>query len=234
MSVVVSTRDDGDFNLEANPHPIVLQRCRGLIDRPWTLLSERHGVQAVEIAEPGAGFGAVGDIVTTALTETVVGVWVGDCAPVALWSDAGRIAAVHAGWRGLVAGVLDRAVETLAGPAGPGRVESGRVESGPARGGDGDLYAFVGPTIGPCCYEFGETDLAQVAAAVGATHEQIARVETDGALSLDVVAAVRAALERRGVSVSADGRCTGCDLDLYSHRRRSESGRHVLGVWRSG
>lgn len=224
MSVVLSTRRDGDFNLEAHPHRVVLERCRRLVDQPWTLVAERHGVQAVEITEPGGGVGAVGDIVTTALTDAVVGVWVGDCAPVALWSDAGRLAAVHAGWRGVVAGVLDRAVEHVAGAT---RAGSGR--SGAAR-----LQAFVGPTIGPCCYEFGEADLARVAHSVGATDEQISRIDTEAMLSLDMVAAVRAGLERRSVAVDVDGRCTGCDLNFYSHRRRSESGRHVMGVWRCG
>lgn len=218
----MSRRDDGDFNLETNPHPIVLERCHGLIDRPWTLLSERHGIEAVDIAEPGGCFGAVGDIVCTGLADAVVGVWVGDCAPVALWTDTGRIAAVHAGWRGLAAGVLDRAVEVLVG-------DDDRV--GP---GAGQLYGFIGPTIGPCCYEFGGTDLARVAAAVGATCDQIAGVDIDGAVSLDVVAAVGVALERSGVVVVSDGRCTGCDLDFHSYRRRGESGRQVLGVWRSG
>ena len=217
IHVVVSNRHDGDFNLERAPHHDVQQRCRELIDLPWTLLAECHGVGAVDIAEPGGDFGATGDIVTTSLLDAVVGVWVGDCAPVAVWSQTGRIAAVHAGWRGIAAGVLDRAVEAIG-------ADGTRDSAG--------LQAFVGPTIGPCCYEFGATDLLGIADAVGGTVDQIAAVDSNDRMSLDVVAAVRLALGRLGVAVEVDGRCTGCDLDFFSYRRRRESSRHVLGVWR--
>lgn len=215
--MVVSSREDGDFNLETYPHRVVQQRCRGLVDLPWTLLSECHGVDAVDVVGSGECFGAAGDIATTSLVDTVVGVWVGDCAPVALWSRTGRIGAVHAGWRGIVAGVLDRAVEAVVadGPDAPG-----------------DLHAFVGPTIGPCCYEFGAAELVGVAEAVGGSADRIAALDSNDRMSLDVVAAVRIALGRLGVAVEVDGRCTGCDEDLFSYRRRRESGRHVLGVWR--
>jgi YfiH family protein len=217
VRVAVSSRDDGDFNLETTTHHVVQQRCRRLVDLPWTLLAESHGVDALDIVEPGGCFGAAGDIVTTSLTDTVVGVWVGDCAPIAVWNQTGRIGAVHAGWRGIVAGVLDRAVDAV--------VADG---SDAAEG----LQAFVGPTIGPCCYEFGATDLIGVAQAVGGSVDQIAAVDSNDRVSLDVVAAVRIALGRLGVAVVVDGRCTGCDEDLFSYRRRRESARHVIGVWR--
>ena len=72
-----------------------------------------------------------------------------DCLPVALGAD-GAVAMVHAGWRGLAAGVLEegvRAVRELGGD-------------------DGDLVAVIGPGAGPCCYEVGE----EVHAAFGGAH----------------------------------------------------------------
>jgi YfiH family protein len=218
VNVVSSTLTDGDFNLERLGVPEVRERCQALVALPWTLAAERHGVEVVEVEHPGGGFGSVGDIVATSLRGAVVGVWVGDCAPVMLWSGAGRVVAAHAGWRGIARGVLDRALESLVGRDGP----AGR-----------DLGAYIGPCIGPCCYRFGDRDLERVALGAQVSVDQIAALDSDGHRALDVRRAVRAVLDRWGVEVSLDERCTGCDPSLFSHRRRSDVERQVVGVWRA-
>jgi copper oxidase (laccase) domain-containing protein len=107
--------------------------------------------------------------------------------------------------------VLERAVEAL-GPLDPG-----------------PLTAVLGPCIHPECYEFGEEDLARVAAAVGGA----ARATTAaGAPALDVPAAVSAVLRRLGVAVAnVDAPCTACDPDHWSFRAGGDLERQGMAVW---
>lgn len=125
-------------------------------------------------------------------------VLVADCVPLVLVTrDA--VAAVHCGWRGVVAGVIDRALEALRGSA-----EGSEVR------------AAIGPGIGVCCYEVGE----EVRAAFQrAGHDQ----EVLPAGRLDLALAVRRVLECHGVdphAIAAAGLCTSCNPELFfSHRR---------------
>ena len=95
-----------------------------------------------------------------------VAVWAADCAPVALVGRRGTIAMVHAGWRGLAAGVLDVAVRAV-------------------NDADGSVVAAVlGPTIGPCCYEFSAADISGVGAGVGAADPILVSTKFTGRLIL--------------------------------------------------
>jgi YfiH family protein len=97
------------------------------------------GVLLVDGTPPGP---AEADILVSTDRRMGVAVQTADCAPVLLADLRGRgVAAVHAGWRGLAAGVLPKGVRALAERAG----------CRPA-----DLVAAVGPCIGPCCYEVGD------------------------------------------------------------------------------
>ncbi|MDJ0767554.1 MAG: laccase domain-containing protein, partial [Ilumatobacter sp.] len=121
-------------------------------------------------------------------------------------------AVVHAGWRGLAAGVVDAAFAAFRGP----------VE-----------WAVLGPSIGACCYEFGAADLELVARGVHADPAGIAGVTALGTPALDVARAVGAACGHHGVEIEAVGGCTGCTFDGFSHRTRGELGRHVVVAWRA-
>lgn len=215
--VAVTERADGDVNPE-RVDPVVLRRRQlELTDRPWVMLDEVHGtaVYAVDAAtdrsRPIAGRG---DVLLSEQTDDVLAIWAGDCAPIALVGTDGttRVLA-HAGWRGLAGGVLDVAVAAL--------------ESA----GTTVAFAVLGPCIHACCYEFGAADLELVAAGVGVETEAVAGTTAWGTDALDVPAAVRAGLLRRGVVLDAIGVCTGCDDRFHSHRRRGESGRHALVSW---
>jgi polyphenol oxidase len=188
------------------------RRRRELVDLPWTMLDQQHGTEVVEVDAPGERDGRVGDVLVTSLSSTVLGVWAGDCAPVVLVSDSATVA-VHAGWRGLAAGVIDVAVTAL-GPA-----------TTPAR-------AFLGPCIGPCCYEFDPADLVSVAGGVAVSEQELTATTTWGTSSLDVPAAVSGALARHGIPLDRSAECTGCDPRYFSHRRRNDLERHVVAVWK--
>jgi copper oxidase (laccase) domain-containing protein len=114
---------------------------------------------------------------------------------------AARLAVAHAGWRGLVAGVLEAAAE--------------RVGAG--------FRAAVGPGAGPCCYAVGDDVAGELEARFGAG------VVADG--RADLAACARRALERAGAAeVVSCGLCTICDAArFHSHRRDGDgSGRQAV------
>ena len=188
-------------------------RRRAVVDAPWTWLRQVHGDTVVSVAAPGGEAGTKADASVTAASDCVLAVLAADCAPVALVSNGGVVAAAHAGWRGLVAGVLERAVDAVRN-----------------LGGSGDLKAVLGPCIHAECYQFGAADLAVVAAELG---DGVRATAADGHPALDVPAAVRASLRRAGVTAVDDvGVCTACSDDYFSWRARGELARQAMVVWR--
>ncbi len=181
-----------------------------MIDLEWTQLDQNHGVGVVRVDRPGDGDGAIGDIAISSTDNAVLGCWVGDCAPVVLIGARSEFAVVHAGWRGLAAGVIQKALEAFDEPV---------------------VAALLGPAIGPCCYEFGASDLELVAAGVGADPALLSSATTVGALALDVRAAVRSACGDLDLQVLAG--CTGCEFPGFSHRSRRDPQRHVVAVWQN-
>lgn len=184
-----------------------------MIDLPWTMTDQQHGTEVVRVDVPGAGDGVCGDIAITELDDAVLGCWAADCAPLVMLGTDDEFAVVHAGWRGLAAGVVDAAFAAFREPV---------------------AEVVLGPAIGPCCYEFGDDDLAAVAAGVHTDAASVRSVTSDGRPALDVPAAVAAAVRPHGLELSIIGRCTGCAHDGYSHRVRRDPQRHVVAAWRPG
>lgn len=203
-----TTRADGDLAVGAAG---VAGRRAAAVELPWTWLSQVHGAEVVTVTRPGEHAGAAADAAVTAEPGSVVAVQVADCAPVVLLAD-GVVGVAHAGWRGLVAGVLPAAVAAMRA-----------VGAGP-------VQALLGPCIHPGCYEFGEAALAEVVAGLGPA---VAGRTTAGAPALDVPAAVAASLA--GVDVPLDASsstCTACHpAALWSHRARADSGRQAALAW---
>jgi polyphenol oxidase len=132
---------------------------------------------------------------------------VADCLPIAVAGD-GAVAVLHAGWRGLAAGVIAAGVQAIR-----------------QLGARGDLSAAIGPGAGPCCYEVGDE-----------VHAAFAHVpEVHRGANVDLKAIARRQLNRAGVGVIADiGLCTICSDPalLFSHRRdRGVTGRQAGVVW---
>jgi YfiH family protein len=135
-------------------------------------------------------------------------VFTADCLPVLLAGD-GAVAAVHAGWKGLAAGIVEEGVRAVR-----------------ELGGDGPVHALVGPSARGCCYEVGEEVQAEFTA-------YDARV---GERNLDLAAIARAKLAAAGAEAVHDvGLCTMCEPELFfSHRRdRGVTGRQAGLVWRT-
>lgn len=209
--VTVTERDDGDVHPLRVPADELEIRQRRLTTTPWTMLDQVHGVGVVAAPRRGSWAPVVGrgDVLIAQEPRRPLAVWAADCAPIVLVGP-GAIAVVHAGWRGLAAGVVAVAVAAV------------RAH------GAGELHAVVGPCVRGCCYEFGAEQRVAVAAGVGVAPESLATTTLAGRPGLDLPTVVAAACERHLVSVDLDGSCTGCDTRFFSHRVRAEAERHAV------
>ncbi|MFP5254339.1 MAG: polyphenol oxidase family protein [Acidimicrobiia bacterium] len=164
----------------------------------------------VVVTRPGEHAGAAADAAVTAVPGCTLVVRTADCPPIVLLGD-GAVGVVHAGWRGLVAGVVEAAVSALRDTT------------------DGPLEARLGPCIHPCCYEFGGPDRAEVVARVGPAAES---TTTWGTPAVDLPAAVAAELARLGVALDEPSPgCTACGGRWWSHRARQEPQRIATAAW---
>ncbi|MCJ7439333.1 MAG: polyphenol oxidase family protein [Acidimicrobiia bacterium] len=176
----------------------------------WCWLRQVHGTTVVAAeAVAGAGEPPDADAAVTAVAGLPLVVLTADCAPVALACD-NAVAVAHAGWPGLLNGVLEAAVTRLRS-----------IGRGPVR-------AVLGPCVHPARYEFGRGDLDRMVARLGPEVESRTDIDTP---ALDVPAAVRAALGRVEVTVVDDvDVCTSASSDHFSHRRDGRTGRQGLVV----
>jgi YfiH family protein len=188
------------------------------------VVKQVHGDRVVEAVKAGPDTEA--DALWTDLPGTAVGVRTADCLPILIEDPRGRVAAVHAGWRGVIAGIAARTIEQL-------------VECG---GRIAELKIAIGPCIQRCCFEVDGDLPERFEAAFGAS--VIHRPGSDAALSgatsnaagkqrvhLDLPRAVQQTLAKLGVPeghVVALPHCTMCDGRFFSHRReRGITGRHL-------
>lgn len=208
---VATERGDGDVHPERVTLTALAQRQVAITGHRWTMVDEVHGTAVHHSGDrdPDRAMVAVADVIVTDDERRHVAVWAADCAPVVLFDSTGRVIVAHAGWRGLSAGVIDVAVAEATGP----------------------IIAVLGPCIHPCCYEFGQRELDQVATGVGVAATAIASTTRTGRLALDVPRAVERALARHGIALEMSGACTGCDERWYSHRVRGDTGRHAVVAW---
>lgn len=175
----------------------------------WACLNQVHGTDVVSFDSPDTEPDADASV-TTAVGLPLV-ILTADCAPLAIVAD-GAVAAVHAGWAGLEAGVVERAVEAVRAVA------------------PGPLRAVLGPCIHPERYEFGAELLERLVTRFGT---DVAAVTREGTPALDIPAAVRIALQSAGVDVLDDvGICTASSADYFSYRRDGATGRQAMLVVR--
>ena len=140
-------------------------------------------------------------------------IFTADCVPVLLGEPAGATAALHAGWRGLAAGILGKGVSLFDDPV--------------------QLTAWIGPAIGACCYEVDDDVALAVARTCDASVVRPGRRERP---HLDLERAARLQLQVAGVrDVRVMRCCTRCDSAWHSYRREGPGqGRNHAFIWRSG
>lgn len=207
VEICITDRHDGDFRVDGPAEELAESR-RAVFSGEWTWLRQVHGAEVVDVTTPGGGAGTEADGSVTELADAVLCIQTADCVPVVLVGD-GVLGVAHAGWRGLVDGVVERTVEA---------VRSKR---------DGPIRAMIGPCIRPDHYAFGLADIERVEAAVGG----VVRAATlDGTPALDMAGGVRMVLERAGVTDIDDLGLDTADERWFSHRVRRDTGRQVTAA----
>jgi hypothetical protein len=178
-----------------------------------------HGAAVATLRDDGRLGTAEADGVVSAQPGRPIGIVTADCVPLLLASPGGAcVAAVHAGWRGLAAGVVARSAEALAALAGVA------VPS---------LVAVIGPHIGPCCYEVDAPVIDALSVRLGDAVEGETQPTRPGHARIDLAALAALDLARAGLASASTGRiegaCTRCDpARFHSYRRDGErAGRLV-------
>lgn len=213
----VSAAPYDSFNLAAHVEddPVAVaknrERLLSLLGCRPAWLQQVHGV-AVAHADPERVDEA--DASWTATPGVACTVMTADCLPVLFCDRAGtRVAAAHAGWRGLANGVLETTLDALA-------VEPEQT------------LVWLGPAIGPQAFEVG----AEVREAFVSTHAQAASAFVPSVnasrFMADIYQLARIRLAARGISaVYGGGFCTVTDSRFYSYRRAAQTGRFASLIW---
>ncbi len=199
----------GDDTTSVRTNRARLLDALGLDPAAVAWATQVHGAQVLAPRAPGLA--GTGDGLVTKSPAIVLVVGAADCLSLLAWDRAGRaVAAIHAGWRGLVAGVVPQAIAALE------RFSVDRSE----------LAVALGPRIGPCCFTVGP-DVADLFAP-----QFVRRV--DGRATIDLAAAARDQLHAAGVDPARlrdVGDCTACGPATYfSHRRDAGRTGRAWGV----
>ena len=187
------------------------RRAAALFGRPLEALNTCYQVHSAVVVVADAPFGAgspQGDGVATRTPDLICGALAADCAPVLIADgEAGMVAAVHAGWRGALGGVIAAAVEAMTA-----------LGASPAR-----MVAAVGPCIGPASYEVGE-EFRSAFVAVSSDYARFFQGgEARGKYRFDLPAFALSRLEQAGIAA-----CEWIGHDTYAAPALFFSNRRAL------
>ena len=194
---------------------IPVQRRAGMPKSTW-LLSVRqvHGKDALVVDRPLSAddrFAGEWDALVTDRPGVMVAVRTADCVPVLVHDRKRRVvAAIHAGWRGAVAGIVPRTIALMVS----------RFGSQPA-----NFRVSIGPSAGACCYEVDEPVINRLTdARLG--NDEVLQDRPDGKVHLDLKVLIREQVKVTGVSpasITVVNLCTIChDALFFSYRREGK------------
>ncbi|MBI5598104.1 MAG: peptidoglycan editing factor PgeF [Deltaproteobacteria bacterium] len=179
-----------------------------------------HGDNVVTVESSGArDYTSVeADAIITAVQGAAVGVLTADCLPILIFDPGKRAAAaVHAGWRGTVRRVAERAVCTM--------IEKFGSDAG-------GLRASLGPSIGPCCYVVGKDVTDEFKKAFGRDAERYVKAEGRDSARVDIRGANMLLLKEAGLreeNIGVENICTSCRNDVFFSYRKDgkDTGRQL-------
>lgn len=193
--------DSLNLALSVGDDPDAVERNRALVADAFgyegsgpALARQVHGAELIEV--PGGCSGVMGeaDVLATSARDQSIAILTADCTPVVVWGERG-VAIAHAGWRGLVAGAIERSVEWV----------------GAARA------AWVGPCIRACCYEVGP-EVIEAFERKGLPIADASHVDPRDA-------SIHVLQESGVTAVAATDICTYENPNFYSYRRDGVTGR---------
>lgn len=194
----------------------------GVPDLAVQWVRQVHGTAVFRAGEKVVQPAPEADAIYTATPRLALAVLTADCLPVLFCShDGTEIAVAHAGWRGLLAGVLESTVRSF-------------------RTAPEALAAWLGPAIGPCHFEVG-SEVRSAFAAAATVQEQVATLaafqpgQVPEKWLADLYALARLRLQRAGLLVvSGSAACTICNHDrFYSYRLQPVTGRFATLIART-
>jgi YfiH family protein len=196
----------------------LLERFDGNVRLQW--LEQVHGTDVVEATVVDATEVIRADACYSSQPGIACCVTTADCLPVLITNKTGdMVAGVHAGWRGLSAGILERTLE--------------KFSCSPD-----DIFVWFGPAIGPCHFEVGadvkKAYLTNASNEIGLMLEEcFVPTEIPGKFMANLYGLAKIKLSQFGVTNISGGEfCTFCDeSNFYSYRRQSETGRMVSLIY---
>lgn len=198
LNLSLSVGDDEDAVVENRRRAAA---AAGFSIERLALMKQVHGCAVLSAGPGAAGVVGEGDGLITSEAGAVVGVLTADCAPVLL-ARPGTVGAAHAGWRGLVCGIVEATLDRMGGAE----------------------RAWIGPSIRACCYEVGPD-------VIDAFRSRSLPVADERHVDPPAAAAEllrREGVER----VDIAGACTYCDRSFFSYRRDGVTGRQGAFIWR--
>ncbi len=189
---------DGDIGNDFDARAI-LSGALGVSDT-WATVRQVHGKAVVQVSDPGDSGDA--DAIWTTEPGLPVAVFTADCFGVVMTAP-GAVGVAHAGWKGVLAGVV------------------GELRSTMARHGHVPTRAGIGPGIGPCCFEVG--------AEVRGEFTNDGEMTTWGTTSVDLPGSILRQLE--GIETWVSNECTYHDDGWFSHRREAQPDRLAAVGW---
>lgn len=214
------------LHVEDSPPSVLNNRQVLAVDMGWrrspVWLKQVHGNQTLTLtpdcdALKNQAAEATADAVYTNMLKVPCVVLTADCLPILVYSRVTQeVAAIHAGWRGLVAGVIESALSNFNAPSQ-------------------ELSVWLGPAIGPDYFEVGgevrQCFLHQYAYLTPVFKAQTVHELADKWL-MDIYAAAKLIIQSCGVSeIHGGGFCTYSDDRFYSYRRGGLTGRFATGIW---
>lgn len=204
--------------------PLSVAQNRCLLAELWgvtpVFMCQVHGTELVCIDTLAASEVPLADACWSAESGKACTIMVADCLPVLFYlPSAGRVAAAHAGWRGLAAGVLETTLSTLAG-------------SGPLTG----VKVWLGPCMGPTAFEVGEDVRSAFCSEDVRSEKAFKSLDKPGKYLADLAWLARHRLLEQGVidihgNDSSSNWCTFTQKQTYfSHRRDGVSGRFAAAI----
>ena len=192
-------------------------RLRGLLgltaEPAW--LNQVHGIGVCDLDAGSPAAPVTADAAVSSRAGTACVIMVADCLPVLFTNgDGSRLAAAHAGWRGLASGVLEATVQRMAVPAQ-------------------QIRGWLGPCISREHFEVGEEVREEFVGQDAGASEHFVR-NARGRWQADLAGLARRRLGKFGITdISGGGWCTFADRErFYSHRRDGRCGRLAALIWR--
>ncbi len=222
VRAITTTREFGNLasHVEDDPQTVLhnrqqlMQQLHLKHDPVW--LTQTHSDKVVEVNAHSASKEInVDGAITTQLQVPCV-VLTADCLPLLLCDTDGTVVgAVHCGWRGILAGIIEKAVNAMEVHA------------------KGDIIAWMGPAIGPHAFEVGSEVRDQFVAVDRSASHAFKSTEAPGKFMADIAHLTRQRLQNIGITgIYGGGHCTYTEQDrFYSYRKEGKTGRMATLIW---